>query len=198
MKLYTNNASPFARKCRVIAHELGLTLELVATKPFDDQAFRRVNPLSKIPALVLEDGSVLIDSRVICEYLNNRGGGKFFPGASIWRSGSGKWKALGLQALGDGIADAAVAFVIGRRQAPVHEDLQARHLRAVTAGLDALERTNFVDPPTIGEIAVACAIGYVDLRLTDLDWRATRPRLAAWHATFSAFKSMKATVPPAP
>ena len=62
MKLYTNAASPFARKCRVIAHELGLTLELVNTMPYQDEAFRRVNPLGKIPALVLDDGSVLIDS----------------------------------------------------------------------------------------------------------------------------------------
>jgi len=198
LKLYANPVSPFARKCRVIAHELGLKLELILTNPFEDESFRRVNPLGKVPALVLDDGSVLIDSPVICEYLNHFGGGKFFPGQNLFKHTSGRWKAAGLQALGDGIADAAVAFVIGRRQAPVHEDLQARHLRAVTAGLDALERTNFVDPPTIGEIAVACAIGYVDLRLTDLDWRATRPRLAAWHATFSAFKSMKATVPPAP
>src|SRR3984885_16185700 len=93
----------------VIAHELGLKLEVIAPSPFEDEGFRRINPLGKIPALVLDDGSVLIDSPVICEYLNQFGGGKFFPGMSIWRSESGRWKALGLQALGVGIMDAAVA-----------------------------------------------------------------------------------------
>ena len=83
MKLYTNPASPFARKARVIAHELGIKLEEIATAPFQDETFRRVNPLGKIPVLLLDDGSVLIDSPVICEYLNDLGGGKFFPGMSV-------------------------------------------------------------------------------------------------------------------
>src|SRR5665213_3455766 len=116
LKLYTNPASPFARKALVIAHELNLKLELVTTSPFQDEAFRRINPLSKIPALVLDDGSVLIDSPVICEYLNHFGGGKFFPGMNIFRQNSGRWKALGLAALGDGIADAAVNYVIIGRE----------------------------------------------------------------------------------
>ena len=99
MKLYSNAASPFARKCRVIAHELGLKLEEIRTLPMQDPEFRRINPLGKIPALMLDDGSVLIDSPVICEYLNHMGGGKFFPGMNIWKANSGRWKALGLAAL---------------------------------------------------------------------------------------------------
>lgn len=198
MKLYTNPASPFARKCRVIAHELGLKLELVHTTPFTDETFRRVNPLSKVPALLLDDGSVLIDSPVICEYLNHLGGGKFFPGMSIWRHSSGRWKALGLQALGDGIADAAVAWIVeGRRENP-SEQARARHMAAVTAGLDALERTRFNPDITIGEIAVACALGYVEFRLTDLDWKSSRPRLAAWYARFCGYPAMQATAPASP
>ena len=88
MKLYTNPASPFARKCRVIAHELGLKLEEIDVNARDNDSLRAVNPLKKIPALVLDDGSALFDSPVICEYLNEIGGGKFFPGMSVWRQAS--------------------------------------------------------------------------------------------------------------
>ena len=68
----------------------------------------------------------------------------------------------------------------------------------VLAALDALERVNFAKDPTIGEISVGCALGYVDFRLPDLDWKSSRPKLAAWYATFSDYPSMKATVPSAP
>ena len=195
MKLYTNAASPFARKCRVIAHELGLKLEEIRTLPMQEPEFRRVNPLGKIPALVLDDGSVLIDSPVICEYLNHTGGGKFFPGMSIWRHNSGRWKALGLAALGDGIADAAVAWVIMGREATVPEAARQRQMQTVLAGLDALERVKFAKDPTIGEISVACAIGYLEFRMPDLDWKATRPNLSAWYTKFCEYPSMKATGP---
>ncbi len=84
MKLYGNAASPFVRKALIIAHELGIKLEVVKTIPAGNEEFRRINPLGKVPALVLDDGSVLIDSPVICEYLNQYGGGKFFPGMSLW------------------------------------------------------------------------------------------------------------------
>ena len=110
MKLYSNQASPYARKVRVIAHELGLKLEVIDVQARTDESLRRVNPLKQIPTLILDDGSSLFDSPVICEYLNQIGGGKFFPGMNIWKQNSGRWKALGLQALGDGLADAAVGF----------------------------------------------------------------------------------------
>ncbi|MFO1248521.1 MAG: glutathione S-transferase family protein [Alphaproteobacteria bacterium] len=198
MKLYGNAASPFARKCRVIAHELGLKLEEIRTLPMQEPEFRRINPLGKIPALVLDDGSVLIDSPVICEYLNHAGGGKFFPNNSIWKVDTRRWITLGLAALGDGIADAAVAYVILGRENPVPEAARKRQLDTVLAALDALERVNFAKDPTIGEISVACALGYVDFRLPDLDWKSSRPKLAAWFARFSEYPSMKATVPSAP
>jgi glutathione S-transferase len=198
LKLYTNAASPFARKCRVIAHELGLKLEEIRTLPMQEPEFRRINPLGKIPALVLDDGSVLIDSPVICEYLNHFGGGKFFPGMNIFRQNSGRWKALGLAALGDGIADAAVAWMILGRETPVPEAARARQMQTVLASMDALERARFAKDPTIGEISVGCALGYVDFRLSDLDWKSSRPNLAAWYAQFCEYPSMKATVPAAP
>jgi glutathione S-transferase len=195
LKLYTNPASPFARKCRVIAHELGLKLEEIHTAPFQDPDFRRINPLGKIPALVLDDGSVLLDSPVICEYLNHSGGGKFFPGMSIFRNSSGRWKALCLQALGDGLADAAVAWTLLGRADPVPQAARARQKETVLSTLGALEKVKFAKDPTIGEISVACAIGYVDLRLTDLDWRSSHPKLSGWYAQFCEYPSMKATAP---
>jgi glutathione S-transferase len=198
MKLYTNAASPFARKARVIAHELALKLELINTMPYQDEGFRRINPLGKIPALVLDDGSVLIDSPVICEYLNHAGGGKFFPGMNLFRHSSGRWKALGLAALGDGIAEAAVGWVVEGRQDTPNERARARHMGAILAGLDALERSKFAKDPTIGEISVACALGYVDFRLPELDWKSSRPRLSSWYAQFCEYPSMKATAPAAP
>jgi glutathione S-transferase len=198
MKLYTNAASPFARKCRVIAHELGVTLEEVRTLPFNDPDFRRVNPLGKIPALVLDDGSVLIDSPVICEYLNHKGGGAFFPGLNIFKDPAARWKSLGLQALGDGLADAAVAYVVEGRQTPPNETARARHLAAITATLDTLERCKYAQHPTIGEVAIACALGYLEFRIPDLDWKTTRPKLSAWYARMCEYPAMKATEPAQP
>jgi glutathione S-transferase len=198
LKLYTNSASPFARKCRVIAHELGLKLEEIRTLPMQEPEFRRINPLGKIPALVLDDGSVLIDSPVICEYLNHFGGGKFFPGMNIFRQNSGRWKALGLAALGDGIADAAVAWMILGRETPVPEAARARQMQTLLTAMDALERARFAKDPTIGEISVGCALGYVDCRLTNLDWKSSRPKLAAWYTQFCEYPSMKATAPASP
>ena len=198
MKLYTNAASPFARKCRVIAHALSLKLEEIRTLPMQEPEFRRINPLGKIPALVLDDGSVLIDSPVICEYLNHAGGGKFFPNNSIWKEDARRWKTLGLQALGDGLADAAVAWMIEGRQQPINEGQRTRHMAAVMASLDVLARASFAAEPTIGEISVACALGYLDFRMPDLDWKSSRPNLAAWYAKFCEYPSMTATAPSAP
>jgi glutathione S-transferase len=195
MRLHTSPASPFSRKARVIAHELNLPLEEVQLSfPLED-SYRRVNPLAQVPALVLDDGSVLIDSVVICEYLNTKGGGKFYPGTSIWRDNTGRWKALGLQALADGLCDAAIGIMREKRREHPDAAVVARHLATVNAVLDVLERSRFAEQPTIGEIATGCALGYVDFRLTDLDWRATRPKLTAWYAKISQYPAMLATAP---
>jgi glutathione S-transferase len=199
MKLYMSPASPFARKARIIIRELDLVrlVEEIPTNPATSEELRRTNPLGKIPALVLDDGSTLIDSPVICEYLNELGGGKFFPGMSVWRSASGRWRALTLQALGDGIADAAVARVYeGRRPEEVqNKDAIAKYTTVIGRSLDALERARLTEPPTIGEIAVACAIGYLDFRLPELNWRDKCPKLRDWYKTFAEFPSMQATWP---
>ena len=199
MKLYMSPASPFARKARIIIRELDLTrlVEEIPTNPAASDELRKINPLGKIPALVLDDGSTLIDSPVICEYLNELGGGKFFPGTSIWREISGRWRALTLQALGDGIADAAVARVYeGRRPLEMqNEEANAKNLTVIARSLDALERARFVEPPTIGEIAVACAISYIDFRDVMPGWRDTRPQLRDWYDAFAKYPSMLATAP---
>src|SRR6185295_2072554 len=122
----------------------------------DNEDLRAINPLKKIPALVLDDGSALFDSPVICEYLNHIGGGKFFPGVTVWSQVSGRWKALGLQALGDGIMDAAVAcrYETTQPEDRRNPDHVARYMATMKAGLDALERVTFGEPPAIGEITV--------------------------------------------
>src|ERR1700742_1428992 len=129
MKLYSNPASPFARKCRVVALELGLTLELIDVNARDDETIRRVTPLKKIPVLILDDGSALFDSRVICEYLNDLGGGRFYP-HSLLQGNRGLWKALMLQALGDGIMESAVACRYESIQPPEKQnpDFIARYM----------------------------------------------------------------------
>jgi len=197
LKLYSHPVSPFARKARVIAHELGLKLEIIDVMARNDESLRRLNPLKQIPILVLDDGSSLFDSPVICEYLNHAGGGKFFPGMSIWRNTTGRWKALGLAALGDGIADAAVSwrYELTEPEERRNPDRIARAQATINAGLDALERVKFAKDPTIGEISVGCAIGYIEFRLSDLDWKSSRPKLSAWYAKFCEYPSMKATQP---
>ena len=101
MKLYTSTASPYSRKARIIVYELGLgqMVKEIQVDIATSDELRRINPLGKVPALVLDDGSALFDSPVICEYLDELGGGKFFPGKSIWRATTGRWRALTLQAL---------------------------------------------------------------------------------------------------
>jgi glutathione S-transferase len=200
MKLYSNPASPFARKCRVIAHELDLKLEVIDVNARDDESLRRINPLKKIPALILDDGSALFDSPVICEYLNHLGGGKFFPGMSILRSTAGRWKALMLQALADGVMEAAVAcrYESIQPEEKQNADFIARYRATIAAGLDALENVTFAEQPAIGEVSVGCMLGYLDFRYADLGWRDSHPKLAHWFEGFSNLASMQATQPPKP
>jgi glutathione S-transferase len=179
MKLYYHPLSPFARKVLVTAIENGLgeTIETVMTDT-QDEALRRVNPLSKIPALQLDDGGVLYDSRVICEYLDDLGTGALLPLPS-----QGRWRTRLLEALGDGIADAVLRIVMENRRSESdrHADVIARQGRAVAAGLSEAER--LLDPGrfTLGEAAIACAIGYLEMRLTNHPWRTDHPALAAWY-----------------
>jgi glutathione S-transferase len=179
MKLYHAAASPFARKVRIVAacHNLSDRLELVAISPMDE-ALRAVNPFGQVPALVLDDGMALYDSPVICRYLDHLGGGGLTPPPG---------DVLGdlMEALGDGINDAAVRRVMQERRPEDQRqaDVIARANRAVAAGLERAEAMPLEGAPSIGRIALLCALGYLDFRLPELDWRASHPRLAAWFAT---------------
>jgi len=198
MKLYSSPTSPYARKARVIVHELGLDLDVIDIAARGNVEYRRVNPLGKIPALVLDDGAVLFDSPVVCEYLDKAGGGAFFPEDGMVQPDSRRRKALTLQALGDGVLDAVVTCVYENRFRPAEHrsaEIVGYARGAIATALDVLEGITFAAEPTIGEISVGCALGFVDLRLPDLDWRATRPRLAAWYEAFARRPSMQATVP---
>jgi glutathione S-transferase len=198
LKLYYRPPSPFARKCRIIARELKLPVEEVQADPRGEEV-GRANPLARIPTLVLDDGSSLFDSSVICEYLNNLGGGSFFPGHSLFKSNSGRWRALGLAALGDGISEAALTVVLEKRVAEDKRraDVISYQRSIVMNSITTLERfcPRFPQTPTIGEIAVACALGYVDYRLPELEWRARNPHLSAWFEKFEKFPSMIDTGP---
>ncbi|MGZ3362896.1 MAG: glutathione S-transferase family protein, partial [Xanthobacteraceae bacterium] len=155
-------SSPFVRKIRIGASVLGLDHE-IRIEPADTMnpadSVRQQNPLGKIPALVLEDGTVLFDSRVILEYLDHRaGGGRIIP-----TDATARFAALRLQALADGIMDAAVACRYESIQ-PVEKqnlDFINRYRLTISAGLDALEKIKFGETPTIGEIAAGCALGYL-------------------------------------
>jgi glutathione S-transferase len=202
MQLFTSPNSPYARKARIIIHELALTSrveDVIVSLPADAK-LRAVNPLGKIPALLLDDGSVIYDSPVICEYLDELGGGKFFPRATLLREAQGRWRALTLQALGDGLADAVVRRnqemrLPEERRSP---EVLARQTAAVEAAFAVADRAaaKFPPEPTIGEIAIACAIGYLDLRAPHDGWRDRYTQLARWLDAFSQRPSVQATKPP--
>jgi glutathione S-transferase len=201
MKLRYSPASPYVRKVMITAYETGLEprLERLSTTVVpvkENEELSRENPLVKVPTLVTDDGQVLFDSPVICEYLDSlHDGAKLFPPA-----GAARWKALRLQALGDGILDAAL--LARYEQAVRPQELQWRdwtdgQMRKIRHGLDSLEANigELSGPLTIGIVAVACALGYLDFRFGSDNWRASRPKLAAWYEDFAQRPSMKATVP---
>lgn len=202
MKLHARPASPFVRKVRVAAIETGLIekIEVVmAQTPGESrQVVHQINPLVKIPVLVLDDGTSLYDSRVIVEYLDGlHDRAKLLP-----RNGTERWRVLRLQALGDGIGDAA-ALLGAEMSRPDHlrsEAAIARQWEKIVNGTMALESDmkELDGPLNIGQIAVACSLGYADFRLVDHLWHDGRPKLAKWIETFNERPSMKATYFPRP
>jgi glutathione S-transferase len=202
MKLFHAAASPFVRKCLVSAHELGLRerLELVpaAAHPVNrDRAVVAHNPLGKIPTLITDSGTVLYDSRVICEYLNSLGDGHLIPG-----QGPLRWSVLVDQALADGLMDAAVLTRYenaARPEALRWAEWIAGQLDKVSCGLAELERRGGLaaDRADIGTIAIGCALGYLDFRFASFGWREKYPNSALWFESFAKRESMQATRPPA-
>lgn len=189
MTLRNAAPSPFGRKVRIAALELGLGAQLTvvdADTLNPEDSLRAQNPLGKIPVLLCEDGAVLYDSRVILEYLDHQaGGGKILPAEP-----QARFASLRLQALADGIVDAAILQIYeGRfREEPTRsarwlEHQQGKVQRALAALESAPPATNA--PLCVGTIALACALGYLDLRFEG-KWRQTCPSLAVWLAHFSA------------
>ena len=198
MKLHWSPKSPYVRKVMICAQELGCLgrFELVRSvaamlKP--NVQLMQDNPLSKIPALVLDDGSTLIDSPVICEYLNELAGGALFP-----TQGVEKWRALRWQAFGDGLLDALILWRNEReRSAPLPELLEAFELKTrATLKLFEAEVSDLTDVQlNIGQITVGVALGYIDYRFNTLNWRDQVPQLAAWHMSLCQRPSFVATEP---
>ncbi len=197
MKLHYSPASPFARKCLAAAIARGIEgrIELVGTNPHVSPAeLLKDNPLSKIPALVTDDGMAIYDSPVICEYLNTLGE----AATLIPTSGTRAWiRVQVMQALADGIMDAAVARRM-RAGKPVDETRAAfldRQKAAIARGLAALEAAPPEGLGDIGAIAVGCALGYLDFRFADEPWRAAHPKLAAWFEAASKLPPLARTAP---
>jgi glutathione S-transferase len=201
MKLHWSPRSPFVRKVMIVAHEVGIAgrLQCVRTvaammKPHPELMID--NPLSKIPTLVLDDGTVLYDSAVICEYFDGlHAGSKLFPTSSRERM-----TALRRQALGDGWLDALVLWR-GELTRPAEQQSQpylASFAARNEATLAALERESpelEASAFSIGHVAIGCGLAYLDFRFADRQWRKDHAQLAAWHQKFAARDSFRATEP---
>lgn len=200
MRLWHNPASPFARKVRIVAREAGLLprIEEIAVmvspvNPNADLAAR--NPLVKIPALQTDDGKVLYDSSVICEYLDS-----LHSGEHVIPSDATRWDALRLQSLCDGILDAAVLcrYETAVRPEKYRWDGWVKgQFTKIRNGLDALaaESQSWGGRYGIGQIGAACVLGYLDFRFADEGWREPRPQLAQWYESVRQRPSFVSTMP---
>ncbi len=203
MKLYYSPTSPYVRKVMVLLHETG-QLKDVALEQIDgttpvspDATLKTMNPLAKVPALERPDGPTLFDSRVICAYLDARAGDKLYP------TGSRRWETLTLEAAADGILDAALLMTYEGRLRPEDKrwpewvDGQWSKIAAVCDALDTQWMSHLSGPLDMGQVAVGCALGYVDFRHDARGWRKGNEALADWFAEFDSRASMQATAPPA-
>ena len=200
MQLCHSPTSPYVRKvlaCAILRGLEGRIRRLPVNANESPPELLRVNPLSKVPAMLLEDGTALYDSPVICEYLDSLGDAPcLFPAP-----GPARWAALRQQALADGILDASVPR---RRELGLPQDegragYVARQQAAVERAVEALEAeaAGFGELGTVGEVAVACALGYLDFRYGNQPWRPGHPRLEGWYARVSQLPALAQTVPPA-
>jgi glutathione S-transferase len=200
LTLRTSFSSPFGRKPRIAVGLLGLDdrvkIESASTQEPEDP-LRKQNPLGKVPVLILDDGTAMFDSPVILEYLDMlAGGGRIVP-----KDAKARFDALRLEALADGLLDASILIVYEGRYRPAesHEqkwlDLQSGK---VERGLGALEAAppDIDQTPNVGQITLACALGYLDFRFAG-NWRKDHPRLVAWLDAFAArVPAFNATKPP--
>lgn len=200
MKLYHSPTSPYVRKVMILLQETEQLddVEIVAAfgTPVDPGSMPvALNPLGKIPALERADGPAIYDSRVICRYLDARAGGVLYP------EGSRLWDTLTMEATADGILDAAILMVYELRarpekfQYPGWSDAQWLKAARAIAALNTRWISHLAGPLDMGQVAVACALGYCDFRHADRDWRRGNEALADWFEDFSQRASFKATIP---
>ncbi|RDV05009.1 glutathione S-transferase [Undibacter mobilis] len=191
MKLFWSSRSPFVRKVMIVAHELGIAerIEHVRTVVHPAKPNAEVmafHPISKIPALISDDGQAIYDSRVICEYLDDR----FGKGALLPASGPGRWQVLTRHSMIDALTETCVMWN-GERRKPQElrdEQIVAASAVRVTSGLNALEADiAFFEEEglTLAHAAAASALAYLDFRLDTFAWRESQPRLSRWFAEFS-------------
>jgi len=199
MKLYWSSRSPFVRKVMIFAHECGLAARIDCVRTLvamnkPNAALLPINPTGKIPTLVLDDGSVLYDSTVICEYLDSLHKGRLlFP-----EGGPARWTALRRHAVGNNLTDNLMLWRNEMLRPPVQqspETLAAFELkvRNAVAALDQEAAALANDAISIGHVAIACALGYIDFRFADLGWRRGHDRIAGWYETFAQRPSMTLT-----
>ncbi|MFZ1815296.1 MAG: glutathione S-transferase [Rhizobiaceae bacterium] len=201
MKLWYSPASPFVRKVLVVAHETGLEDRITILEASTNAVNRNLdlvkdNPSGKIPALVLDDGSTIFDSRVICAYLDTLHGE-----AKLSVEGPGKFADMTMEALGDALMDAAV---LARYEAALRppenrwDKWEEGQMAKVISSLDMLEAkasTLKTGRPTMGGISIAAALGYLDYRFGTMNWREGRPKLTAWSEQVNARPSLRNTQP---
>ena len=196
MKIAYSAASPYVRKVMACAIARGLNDKIERwTVGTTDPALLPFNPLSKVPSFVTDDGMMLYDSPVICEYLDSIGSApKLFPAV-----GPARWNALRQQALGDGILDASQPR---RREIALPQDEGRQSYIALQQGkvsrsLDVLEKEadSLGDLTTIGEITIGCALGYLDFRYANEPWRPGHAKLAAWYDKVVKLPPLAETMP---
>ena len=201
MKLIAAPVSPYSRKVRIVLAEKRIDYEMVVDNP-GDPATRvpEFNPLGKIPVLVLDDDITLFDSRVIVEYLDNASPvGRLIPDDTRQRIQVRRWEALA-----DGCTDAAVAIVMEKRRpadkqsaewmARQHAKID-RALKAMSAELGSRAWCTG-DLYNLSDVAVGCTLGYLDLRMPDLNWRRPYPNLGKLFDKLSRRAPFKDTAPP--
>lgn len=198
MKLFYNQTSPYARKARVAVHECGLAgrVQLVETDPWAEPAeLLAATPLSKVPALVLDDGRRVTESDTIAQVLDALAPApRLLPAGADARAG-----VLARSALAQGLVDASFICVLEERRPAEHRwpDWVARQHRTIARTLAVMEAELDISPQRfdLGDIGWAVGLSYLDLRLPSLAWAARHPRLAAWLQGVARRPSMQATRP---
>lgn len=198
MKLYTSLTSPFGRKCRMAAQVAGVLdrVEVVDTD-YKSDAYGKIYPLKKVPALQREDGLVLADSAVICAYLASVGDTtKLLPADD-----DARWASLSLEAFGDAMTDAGVLIFMEnkREEAMRSADVLTLQTNKINAGLDALEAQagNFGDRSDVGVLSIAACVVWLEFRTIVPAIREGRPNLSAWMDSLNGRDFMDVSAPPA-